>query len=208
MLLCDRMLNMAVFCSGEGTNLQAIIEAIKCGDIRANISLVISDKKEAYALERAKKNRIKTMFIDPKAFSSISQFENKIISSLKKEDVKLIVLAGFMRILSPFFVKKYYYEILNIHPSLLPAFKGSANAIKDALDYGVKITGSTVHFVDEKLDNGPIIIQRAVEIKEDDDEESLRQKIHQQEHIIYPLAIKFFVEKKLKIQGRKVEIEN
>ena len=199
-------MNIAVFCSGEGTNLQAIIEAVQAGDIKAKISLVISDNKEAPALQRAKKAGIRAVFVNSEEFSSREEFEKKLIVYLQEENVGLIALAGFMRMLSPFFVRKYPNKIFNIHPGLLPAFKGSTNAIRDALNYGMKITGPTVHFVDEKLDNGPIVLQRVVEIDEDDNEESLRQKIHQQEHIIYPLAIKLFVEGRLKVQGRKTRV--
>ncbi|MCK4859042.1 MAG: phosphoribosylglycinamide formyltransferase [Candidatus Omnitrophica bacterium] len=200
------MLNIVVFCSGKGTNLQAIIKTIHEKDIEAKVSLIISDKEKAYCLERAKHAKIRAIFVNPKNFPSKQKFENRIIGYLKEENIGLIVLAGFMRMLSPFFVQNYSNKILNIHPSLLPAFKGSANAVADALDYGMKITGTTVHFVDEKLDNGPIVLQRAVEIAENDNEDSLRQKIQQQEHILYPLAIQLFVEGRLKIEGRRVEI--
>ena len=200
------MLNIAVFCSGEGTNLQAIIEAVQRGDIKARLSLVVSDNKEAPALQRAKKAAVKTIFLDPQEFPSREKFEKELIAYLQEENIGLIVLAGFMRVLSPFFVQKYPNKIFNIHPSLLPAFKGSTNAVRDALNYGVKFSGATVHFVDEKIDNGPIVLQGVVEIEEDDNEESLRQKIHHQEHIIYPLAIKLFAEGRLKVKGRKVRI--
>ncbi len=186
--------------------MQAIIKTIHEKDIEAKVSLIISDKEKAYCLERAKHAKIRAIFVNPKNFPSKQKFENRIIGYLKEENIGLIVLAGFMRMLSPFFVQNYSNKILNIHPSLLPAFKGSANAVADALDYGMKITGTTVHFVDEKLDNGPIVLQRAVEIAENDNEDSLRQKIQQQEHILYPLAIQLFVEGRLKIEGRRVEI--
>ncbi len=199
-------MNIAVFCSGEGTNLQAIIEAVRGGDIKARISLVISDNKEAHCLQRAKKAAIRAIFVDPKEFSSKEEFEKKIIVYLQEENIGLIALAGFMRMLSPSFVQNYPNKIFNIHPSLLPAFKGSTNAVRDTLNYGMKISGATVHFVDEKLDNGPIVLQRVVEIDEEDSEESLRQKIHRQEHIIYPLAIKLFAEGRLKVEGRRVKI--
>ena len=201
-------MNLAVFCSGKGTNLQAIINAIRKGEIEARIALVISDRKDAYALRRAKDAGIKAVFVNPKDFSCKRDFEVRLISYLKEERVELVVLAGFMRILSPFFVREYKHRILNIHPSLLPAFKGSRNAVRDALEYGVKITGVTVHFVDEQVDNGPIILQKAVEVSEEDSEESLRERIHQKEHLLYPLAIKLVVEGRIRMEGRRVRIDS
>ncbi|MCM8784097.1 MAG: phosphoribosylglycinamide formyltransferase [Candidatus Omnitrophica bacterium] len=198
-------MNIAVFCSGKGTNLQAIIDAVKQGQIKANLSLVVSDNKDAYALVRAKEAGIKTVFVNPKDFSRREDFEEEIIKNLEKHNIKLICLAGFMRMLSPKFVQKYQNKILNIHPALLPSFKG-IYGIRDALDYGVKITGPTVHFVDSKMDHGPIILQSAVEVKDDDTEETLAERIHKEEHRIYPQAIKLFVEGKLKIEGRRVRI--
>jgi phosphoribosylglycinamide formyltransferase-1 len=203
--LKKKMINIAVFASGKGTNLQAIIDAVKKEEIKANLSLVISDNKDAYALQRAKKAGIKNIFVDPAKFKNKIDLENEIIRYLQEEKIDLICLAGFMRILSPYFVGKYAGRILNIHPALLPSFKG-AHGIKDALDYGVKVTGVTVHFVDERMDHGPIILQKAVEIAEDDTEESLAQKIHAQEHLLYPRAIRLFVEGKLRIEGRRVRI--
>jgi len=198
-------MNIAVFCSGKGTNLQAIIEAVKRGEIKADLSLVVSDNPSAYALERAKTAGIETVVIEPKNFSTREDFEKEIIKHLERKKIDLICLAGFMRILSPSFVQKYKNRILNIHPALLPSFKGT-HGVRDALEYGVKITGPTVHFVDEKMDHGPIILQSAVEVKDDDTEETLAERIHKEEHKIYPLAIKLFVEGKLKIEGRRVRI--
>lgn len=199
-------MHIAVFCSGQGTNLQAIIDAVKQGDIKAELSLVVSDRSDAYALVRARENGIKTVFISPQEFDTRELFEDELLKNLEAEACELIVLAGFMRVLSPSFVKRYKNRILNIHPALLPSFKG-AHGIKDALDYGVKITGPTVHFVDEEVDTGPIILQSAVAVRENDTEETLAERIHQQEHILYPQAIKLVVEGKLKIEGRKVTIQ-
>lgn len=198
-------MNIAVLVSGSGTNLQAIIDAVKSGYIPAKIALVLSDKKDAFALERARKAGIDTIVLDKKDFKTREDFDKEIIKNLKKRDAGLVVLAGFMRLLSPHFIQEYRNRIINIHPALLPAFKGT-HGIKDALEHGAKVTGATVHFVDEKLDNGAIILQQTVEVKEDDTEKTLLERIHKEEHRIYPEAIKLFVEGKLKVEGRRVKI--
>ncbi|MDP3790557.1 MAG: phosphoribosylglycinamide formyltransferase [Candidatus Omnitrophota bacterium] len=199
-------MNIAVLCSGSGTNLQAIIDNVKSGYIPAKIAFVLSDKPDAFALERAKKSGVETTVLNPKDYKTREEFDKEIIKNLKKQDVGLVVLAGFMRLLSPYFIKEYKNRIVNIHPALLPSFKGT-HGIKDALDYGVKVTGVTVHFVDEHLDNGPIILQRAVEVKKDDTEETLLERVHGEEHKIYPEAVKLFAEGRLKIEGRRVVIK-
>ncbi|MFH0838844.1 MAG: phosphoribosylglycinamide formyltransferase [Candidatus Omnitrophota bacterium] len=201
-----RLAYIAVFCSGKGTNLQAIIESVKRGYIRARLRLVISDRKDAYALVRAKKAHIDTRFIDRKKFSSKVEFESEILKYLKQYNIDVIVLAGFMKVLSDGFVRRYKNRIVNIHPALLPSFKGT-EGIKDAFCYGVKVTGSTVHFVDEGVDTGPIILQETVRVEDHDTEETLARKIHEKEHRIYPKAIKLLVENRLKIAGRKVTIK-
>lgn len=199
------MISIAVLVSGNGTNLQAIIDNVNKGYIPARITLVLSDEKKAFALERAKKAGIETVTLDKKDYKEREDFDREIIKHLKKRNVELVVLAGFMRLLSPYFVKEYRNRIINIHPALLPSFKGP-HGIKDAIDHGVKVTGVTVHFVDEHLDNGPIILQKLVEIKEDDTEETLLERVHKEEHKTYPEAIKLFVEGKIKIEGRKAVI--
>ncbi len=196
-------MNIAVLCSGNGTNLQAIIDNVNNGYIPAKIAFVLSDKKKAFALERAKKAGIETVTLDKKDYKNREDFDREIVKHLKKKNIELVVLAGFMRLLSPYFIKEYRDRIINVHPALLPSFKG-AHGIKDTIDYGVKVTGVTVHFVDEHLDNGPIILQKTVEIKEDDTEETLLERVHKEEHKVYPEAIKLFVEGKIKIKGRKV----
>jgi len=196
-------MNIAVLVSGNGTNLQAIIDTVKSGYIKATIALVISDNKQAYALERAKKAGIETLFLDPKVFNSREDFDKEIIKNLKSRNIELICLAGYMRVLTPYFVREYKNRIINIHPALLPSFKG-VNGVKDALDWGVKITGPTVHFVTEKVDSGPIIAQTAIEVKDDDTEDALRGRIHKEEHKIYPKAVKDFAEGKLEIRGGRV----
>lgn len=199
------MKNIAVFASGRGTNFSAIIKAVKKGLIKANLSILVCDNPSAAAIQKAKRAGIEVLLVKRDDFPSRKDFENKISFHLEKSKIDLIVLAGFMRILSPEFVRRYKDMILNIHPSLLPAFKGK-QAIKDAFDYGVKTSGVTVHFVDEKMDHGPIILQKAVSIEQEDTLESLEAKIHKIEHQLYPEAIKLFAEDRLKTTGRKIHI--
>jgi len=198
-------MNIAVFASGRGTNFAAIIRAAKKGKIKANLSLLVSDNPKAGAISRAKRAGIKVALVERKDFSTTTDFESKIIQQLEENNIDLIVLAGFMRLISAEFVKKYEGRILNIHPAILPSFKGT-QGIKDAFDYGVKVTGVTVHFVDTELDHGPIILQEAVKIEEDDTLASLEAKIHKLEHRLYPEAIRLYVEGKLRIEARKVKI--
>jgi len=195
------MTKLAVLCSGRGSDLQSIIDAIERGELNAKIEVVITDKPQVQALDRAEKAGIKNICVDRKLFENRADFEAEILKNLSEID--LVVLAGFMRILSPEFVKKFAGRLMNIHPSLLPSFPG-AHAHRDVLAYGVKVSGCTVHFVDEGTDSGPIILQAAVEVKDDDTEETLAARVLEQEHKIYPEAIKLFVEGKLKIEGRKV----
>jgi len=199
------MQNIAVFASGFGSNLQAIIKAIKKGKLKASLALVVSDNKKSYALKRAKKAGVKNIFIDPALFANREAFEQEVLKELKQEKVDLIVLAGFMRIIGNTLLESYPGRILNIHPALLPAFKGSFG-IKDAFEYGAKITGVTVHFLDDKMDHGPIILQGAIKIDDSDTLESLEKKIHKLEHKLYPAAISLVMEGKVKIDGRKVKI--
>jgi len=198
-------MNIAVFCSGNGTNLQAIIDSQKKGYIKADIRLVVSDVSDCYALTRAKNAGIKTVVVERKDFKTKRDFELELLKALKKENIGLIVLAGYMRMLSGDFISAYENKILNIHPALLPSFKGT-EGIKDAFSYGVKITGPTVHFVTLDMDAGPVILQSPVKVTEDDTEETLAQAIHEEEHKIYPRTIQLFVEGKLKIVGKKVRI--
>ncbi len=198
-------MNIAVFCSGNGTNLQAIIDSQKKGYIKADIKLVVSDAPDCYALTRAKNAGIKTLAVERRNFKTKKDFEREILEALKKEGISLIALAGYMRMLSGDFIASYENKILNIHPALLPSFKG-AHGIKDAFEYGVKITGVTVHFVTKDMDAGPIILQSSVKVTEDDTEETLAEAMHEEEHKIYPRAIQLFVEGRLKIEGRKVRI--
>jgi len=200
------MLNIGVLVSGRGTNLQVIIEAIEEGKIEGRISIVISDNPDAYALKRAKRYNIETQYINFKEFKTREDYDKKIIKSLKEKEIELVVLAGYMRILSSYFIRTYRNKIMNIHPALLPSFPG-LEAQSQAVNYGVKISGCTVHFVDEGIDSGPIILQKAVEVKDDDTEESLAERILKEEHKIYPQAIQLFSQGRLIIKGRKVFIK-
>jgi len=198
-------MNIAIFCSGNGTNLQAIINSQKKGHIKAEIKLVVSDAPGCYALIRAKDAGINILVAERTNFKTKKDFEAEILKALKKENIGLIVLAGYMRMLSGDFIASYENKILNIHPALLPSFKGT-QGIKDAFEYGVKITGPTVHFVTKDMDSGPVVLQSPVKVTEDDTEETLAEAVHEEEHKIYPRAIQLFVDGKLKIEGRKVRI--
>jgi len=196
-------MNFAVLASGRGSNLQAIVKAIKAGKIKAHLKAVFSDKKDAYALTGAREAQIPAVFINPKDFNDRESYDRAVVERLHEFKVDFVVLAGYMRLLSSYFIRQFPDKILNIHPALLPAFKGT-HAIKDAFDYGVKVTGPTVHFVVEEVDGGAIILQEPVRVGPQDTLESLEEKIHQAEHRIYPQAIDLFVRGRLKIEGRKV----
>jgi phosphoribosylglycinamide formyltransferase-1 len=200
-----RIQRFAVFISGKGSNLQAIIDAVKAGEIHAELALVLSSNDNAYGLKRAEEAGVKTLVINPKDYTNPQSADRDIVIHLKHEHIDFIILAGYMRILTPYFIKCYPNKILNVHPSLLPAFKG-ATAIKDAFTYGAKVTGVTIHFVNEKMDSGPIIAQDAVRIAEDDTLETLEEKIHKLEHRLYPKAVALFAEHRLKLKGRRVEV--
>jgi len=200
-------MNIAVFASGRGTNFGVIIRAVKSGKIKANLSLLVCDNPKAGAIARAKRAGVKVALIKREDFAHKKDFEAEIIARLEENKIDLIVLAGFMRLLSPEFVSRYPGRILNIHPALLPSFRGT-KAIEDAFNYGVKVTGVTVHFVDEKMDHGPIILQKEVKIEQGDTLASLEKKIHKIEHRLYPEAVRLYVEGKLKLEGRKVKISN
>ena len=187
---------LGILCSGRGTNLESIIKAQKQGEIRAEIAVVLTDKPEAGIAHHC---------VDRKACATREEFEEKLCAALEEAGVTLVVLAGFMRILSPYFVRKFCGRILNIHPSLLPSF-GGAHAHRDVLAYGVKVSGCTIHFVDEGMDSGPIILQAAVPVMDDDTEDTLAARVLEQEHILYPQAIALYVDGRLKVEGRHVTI--
>jgi phosphoribosylglycinamide formyltransferase-1 len=200
------MLNIVVLASGNGSNLQAIIDAIESGKLDARIQCVISDRKSAFALERAKNHHIPAYHISAKSFNTREEHEKEIVNIIHSMPVDLVVLAGYMRVFTSYFIREFKNKIINIHPALLPSFAG-AHGIKEAFDYGVKITGVTIHFVDEGIDTGPIIAQVPVEIQDNDTLESLEEKIHRQEHLLYPQVLQWFSEKRVQINGRKVTIQ-
>lgn len=201
------MKNICVFASGFGSNFQAIINAVKNKKIRkGKVTLLITDSKDCYARKRARKEGIEDLFVNPRDFNSKKQYEAELVKIIKSRKIDLIVLAGFMRILSPYFVGTFRNKILNIHPALLPSFRG-AHGIKDAFKHGVKVTGVTIHFVDEKVDHGPVILQEAIPVKENETMDSLERRIHRIEHTLYPRAINLFLEGKLKVvKNNKVKV--
>ena len=194
---------LAVLVSGRGSNLQAIIDSIERNELNVHLSAVLSDTEDALALKRAEKHGIETFFINPATYHNRKAFDKAIINRLRAMSIDLICLAGYMRILGKEFIQTFSGKIINIHPSLLPAFPG-LNAQKQAIEYGVKFSGCTAHFVDEKVDSGPIILQTAVPVYDHDNEESLSQRILEQEHHIYPKAIKLIAENKLNLNNRTV----
>jgi phosphoribosylglycinamide formyltransferase-1 len=200
------MLTIGVLASGRGSNFQSIIDSINSGFIKARIAVLITDNPEAYAIERAKKHNIESLTISPEDFSGKDSYYSHIAKELKSRNVELVVLAGFMRVVGKPLIKGFQNKIMNIHPALLPSFPG-LHGQKQAVDYGVKISGCTVHFVDEGVDTGPIIIQAAVPAYENDTEDSLSERILKEEHKIFTLAIKLFSEGKIAVEGRKVSIK-
>lgn len=202
----DSRLRLAVLASGRGSNLQAIIDAIEQGRLQAVLAVVISNKAEAQALERARKHGAPAVFLDPKATPGRDAYDAVILEHLRKHDVGLVALAGYMKIVTRVLIDAYAGRIMNIHPSLLPSFPGLA-AQRQALEWGSKMSGCTVHFVEEGVDTGPIIQQAAVPVLEGDQAESLEARILEQEHRIYPEAIQLFAEGRLSVEGRRVRIK-
>lgn len=201
-------MNIGVLGSGKGSNLQAIIDAAENGSLPdVKITMVLSDVPDSYILERAKKHNIPSKYIDPGKFKTKlePEVEKQYIRALKDAKTDLVILAGFMRILKEDFLKAFAGRIMNIHPSILPAFKG-LEAWKQALDYGAKFSGCTVHFVDANMDTGPIILQAVVPVEPAETYESLHQKIQVEEHKLYPEAVRLFAEGRLTVKGRKVII--
>ncbi len=198
-------MKFAVFVSGNGSNLQAILDAVKAGEINAQCSLVFANTRKAFGLKRAEEAGVETLVLERKNYATPQSYDRDIVVQLKRHEIDFVVLAGYMKILTPWFTKQYDKKILNVHPSLLPSFKG-ARGIKDTFTYGAKVAGVTIHFVDEKMDHGPIIMQEAIKIGPKETLESLEEKIHKVEHRIFPKAIALFADDKLKVKGRKVEI--
>ena len=204
------LLKLAILISGRGSNMKSILEAVKKQNIPIKPTVVISNKSTAKGLKIAKKLGVQTEVVESKEFQGTrTEYDYKIIRILSKYDItpknSLICLAGFMRILSPEFIKKFKNRILNIHPSILPAFPG-LDAQRQAIESGVSYSGCTVHFVDEGVDTGPIIVQKTVKIKNDDTEETLSKRILAKEHKAYPEAVRLIAEKKISVVGRKVKI--
>lgn len=198
-------LRLGVLASGRGTNLQAILEAAARPDFPAEVVVVLADRERAAALERAARAGVPARFLDPKAYADRAAYDAALTAALEAHRVGLVCLAGFMRILTPAFVRAWAGRIMNVHPSLLPAFPGLA-AQRQALEYGVKVAGATVHFVDEGVDTGPIIVQASVPVLEGDTEETLAARILVEEHRLYPEAIRLFAQGRLTIEGRRVRI--
>ena len=200
---------IGVLISGGGTNLQAIIDNLQQGNINGEIGLIISNKNGAYGLERGKKSGIESMFINPLDHRDFQSYNDKLIEEFKKRDIELIVLAGYLKILSQDFVSEYKNRIINIHPSLIPSFCGKGyygiKVHEAAINYGVKISGATVHFVDENADTGPIILQEVVKVYEDDTVDSLQKRVLEIEHKILVEAVRLYCDKKLRIEGRLVK---
>ncbi len=202
-----KKVGIGVLVSGSGSNLQSIIDHTEAGTLDAEIRIVISNNPDALALERCRKHRICSVVVDHRQFDTRESYDRRTISILESSGVELVVMAGFMRILSPEFFRAFPRRIMNIHPALLPAFPG-IHVQHKAVEYGVKFAGCTVHFADEGIDTGPIIIQSVVPVFEDDTADTLSARILKEEHRIYPQAIQYYAEGRIEIRGRKVFINN
>jgi phosphoribosylglycinamide formyltransferase-1 len=197
---------IVVLASGRGSNFQAVIDAVAAGEIPGHCVALITDNPEAYAIERAENARIPAVVIEYASFPSRDMYERALLAAMQQQGADLFVLAGYMRILGKSIVQAFPGKVVNIHPALLPSFTG-LHAQRQAVDYGVKVAGCTVHFVDESLDCGPIILQRCVPVLSDDDEETLAERILEEEHKAFPEAIRLFCEDRLVINGRRVLIQ-
>lgn len=202
-----KKVNIGVLVSGSGTNLQSIIDNSEKGLLDADIKVVISNNPDSYALERSKKHNIPSVLIEQGDFKNREDFDRKMIEILNSYSVELVAMAGFMRILSPAFLKAFPMRVINIHPAILPSFPG-LHGQQQAFDYGVKFSGCSVHFADEGVDTGPIIIQAVVPVYDDDTEDSLSERILKEEHKIYSQAIQLYAEGKLEVVGRKVRVKD
>jgi len=194
-----------VLLSGRGSNFRAIHDAIREGRINAELALVVSNRAEAPGLQTARERGLEALFLDPKAYPSKEAYDEAIVAELRKREIDLVCLAGYMKIVTPLFCQAFRHRIMNIHPALLPSFPG-LHAQKQAVDYGVRYSGATVHFVSEEVDAGPIILQAVVPVYQDDTEETLANRILIFEHQIYPEAVRLYFEGKLEVRGRKVYI--
>ena len=196
---------IAVFASGQGSNFQNVLDASRTGDLGAEIVLLVCDKPQAFVVERARQAGVECYLFDPKSYARREDYEADIAAELEKHGVDLVVLAGYMRLLTSVLVEPYAGRMINIHPSLLPAFPGK-DAIGQAWKYGVKVTGVTVHLVDGGMDTGAVIAQAAVEIAPNDTLESLETKIHAAEQRLYPQVVSWFAKNRVRVEGRKVTI--
>jgi phosphoribosylglycinamide formyltransferase-1 len=201
----EKILKIGVLVSGSGTNLQSILDACASDEYKARVVCVISNKADAYALERARNAGIPALHLDHRAYSGREGYDEALVATLHQFEVELVAMAGFMRIITPVLLEAFPNAVMNIHPALLPAFPG-LHAQRQALEYGVKIAGCTVHFVDPGTDTGPIIIQAAVPVLEGDTEQSLSARVQKEEHRIYPEAIQMFAEGRLSVTGRTVAV--
>ena len=199
-------LRLAALASGRGSNLEAILDACRREEFPARVVVVVSDRENAQALERATRAGVEAVFLDPKAYRDREAYDASLHATLERHRPGLVCLAGFMRVLTPAFVRPWAGRLVNVHPSLLPAFPG-LHAQRQALAYGVKVAGATVHFVDEGVDTGPIILQASVPVRPDDTEDSLSARILAEEHRLYPAAIRLFAEGRLTIGGRRVLVQ-
>ena len=193
---------VAVLASGGGTNLQALLDDPAVGP---SVVLALSDRPDAGALERARARSVEAMHLDPATFPDRAAFDRGVLEVLREREIDIVALAGFMRILGPELVGAFRGRMLNVHPALLPAFPG-AQAVADALDWGVKVTGVTVHLVDEKVDHGPVVLQEAIEVQPDDDWNSLEARVHEVEHRLLPAAVRALAERRLVVEGRTVRV--
>ncbi len=200
-------LGIGVLVSGSGSNLQSIIDHIEKGQIQAEIRVVISNIPDAFALERAKKHGIPSVVVRHQDYPDREDFDKRMIESLQFFGIELVVMAGFMRVLTPLFLKAFPMKVINIHPAILPSFQGLHGQQK-AFEYGVKFSGCTVHFADEGVDTGPIIIQAVVPVYDTDTVETLAERILKEEHRIYPQAIQWYAEGKLEVTGKKVRVKD
>lgn len=196
---------IAVFASGQGTNFQAIVDAVQAGSLSMEVGLLVCDKPHAPVVHRAEQAGVEVFAFRPKMYPSREAYEQEIVQRLEAQGIDLIVLAGYMRLLTPVLTQGYYGRMINIHPSLLPAFPG-LDAVGQAMRYGVKLSGVTVHFVDDGLDSGPVIAQEAVSVKQDDTEESLLGRIQEVERSLYPQVLRWFEDGRVQLEGRQVTI--
>ncbi len=201
------MVNLGVLVSGSGSNLQAIIDNIEAGRVHAQIRIVISNVPDVFALERAKKHGLPSLVISHRGYGRREDFDRKLVEVLQAHEVELVILAGYMRIVTPVLLRALPMRVMNIHPALLPSFPGT-HVWQAEVDYGVKFAGCTVHFVDEGTDTGPIIIQAVVPVYDDDTAETLSARILKQEHKVFSQAIQLYAEGRLEIQGRRVRVKD